>query len=93
MATARYVGMILGVGIAGAIFTTILSRHTSMALFEGVNAGFFAASLAAFLGCLTSAVRKEVRPGVLPCRQNRLPQFRVQTKDPRPNSRKVYPVR
>jgi len=66
MATARYVGMILGVGIAGAIFTTILSRHTSMALFEGVKAGFFAASLAAFLGCLTSAVRKEVRPGGTP---------------------------
>jgi hypothetical protein len=60
LATARYVGMILGVGISGAIFTTLLSRHTAMALFEGIRGGFLAASMAAFLGCLTSAVRKEV---------------------------------
>ena len=60
LATARYVGMILGVGIAGAIFTTLLSRHTATALFEGIRGGFLAASIAGFLGCLTSAVRKEV---------------------------------
>jgi EmrB/QacA subfamily drug resistance transporter len=59
LATARYVGMILGVGIAGAIFTTVLSRHTATALFEGVRKGFLAASIAAFLGCVTSAVRQE----------------------------------
>jgi EmrB/QacA subfamily drug resistance transporter len=62
LATARYVGMILGIGIAGAIFTTYLARRTPMALFEGVRAAFFVAALAGFLGCLTSAVRKEV-PG------------------------------
>ena len=61
LATARYVGMILGVGISGAIFTTLLSRHTATTLFEGIRGGFLVASLAAFLGCLTSAVRSELR--------------------------------
>ncbi len=60
LATARYVGMILGVGLSGAIFTTLLSRHTPTALFDGIRGGFLAASVAGFLGCLTSAVRKEV---------------------------------
>jgi MFS family permease len=59
LGTARYVGMILGVGIAGAIFTTFLARHTPTALFEGIRASFFVASLSGFLGALTSAVRKE----------------------------------
>jgi EmrB/QacA subfamily drug resistance transporter len=59
LATARYVGMILGVGVAGAVFTTFLARHTPTALFEGIRASFFVASISGFLGCLTSAVRKE----------------------------------
>lgn len=59
LGTARYVGMILGVGIAGAIFTTFLARHTPTALFEGIRASFLMASFSGFLGALTSAVRKE----------------------------------
>jgi MFS family permease len=59
LGTARYVGMILGVGIAGAVFTTFLARHTPTALFEGIRASFLVASISGFLGCLTSAVRKE----------------------------------
>jgi hypothetical protein len=51
--------MILGVGVAGAVFTTFLARHTPTALFEGIRASFFVASISGFLGCLTSAVRKE----------------------------------
>jgi len=65
LGTARYVGMILGVGIAGAIFTTFLARHTSTALFEGIRASFLVASISGFLGSVTSAVRKEqgIGPG------------------------------
>ena len=65
LATARYVGMILGVGLAGAVFTTFLNRHTPEALFEGIRASFLVASISGFLGCLTSAVRKEeaIAPG------------------------------
>jgi len=59
LGTARYVGMILGVGLAGAVFTTFLNRHTPTALFEGIRASFLVASISGFVGALTSAVRKE----------------------------------
>jgi hypothetical protein len=57
--------MILGVGLAGAVFTTFLNRNTPAALFEGIRASFLVASVSGFLGCLTSAVRKEeaIAPG------------------------------
>jgi EmrB/QacA subfamily drug resistance transporter len=58
-ATARYSGMIVGIGVAGAIFTSFLTRHTPIALFQGIRASFLVAAFASFLGCLTSAVRKE----------------------------------
>jgi len=61
LATARNVGMVLGVGLAGAIVTTILTQGQAMgsttALFEGVSAAFLVASGVAGLGILTSAVR------------------------------------
>jgi len=59
LATARNAGMILGVGIAGAIFTSFLTHHTPTAFFKGIHTSFLVASAAAFLGCLTSAVRKD----------------------------------
>lgn len=59
LATARYVGMVLGVGIAGAIFTTALTRHSATALFEGIRASFLVASAGGFLGCLISALSRE----------------------------------
>jgi MFS family permease len=61
LGTARYVGMVLGVGIAGAIFTTYLERHTSLALFEGIHASFLVGSLVGFLGCVTSAVSEKAK--------------------------------
>ena len=61
LATARNVGMVLGVGLAGAIVTTILTQGQAMgsttALFDGVSAAFLAASGVAGLGILTSAIR------------------------------------
>jgi EmrB/QacA subfamily drug resistance transporter len=66
LATARLVGMALGVGQAGAIFTTIVSheqtRSSSDALFDGVRGGLTAASGIAVLGALFSAIR-ETRAG------------------------------
>jgi MFS family permease len=59
LATARNAGMVLGVGTAGAIFTSFLTRHTSTALYDGIRIGFLVGCAAAFLGCLTSAVRKD----------------------------------
>jgi MFS family permease len=62
LATARLVGMVLGVGLAGAILTTVLARaetlRRSLALFDGVRAGFVVASSVAVLGVLVSAIRE-----------------------------------
>ncbi len=61
LATARNVGMVLGVGFAGAIFTTIQARDQASgapaALFAGVDAGWLAAAGVAVIGVLASAVR------------------------------------
>ncbi len=61
LATARNVGMVLGVGLAGAIVTTILAQGevtgSATALFDGVSVAFLAATGFAALGILTSAVR------------------------------------
>jgi len=57
MATARNVGMVLGVGLAGAILTTAMAHASRAALFKGVSAGFIAAAILGLIGCLSSAVR------------------------------------
>jgi MFS family permease len=61
LATARNVGMVLGVGIAGAVLTTFLTRGEASgetaALFSGVQAGFLVASGVALLGAAISAIR------------------------------------
>jgi EmrB/QacA subfamily drug resistance transporter len=59
LATARYIGMILGVGIAGAIFTTFLRSETQAAFFAGIRAAFLTASGISCIGCFTSAARKQ----------------------------------
>jgi EmrB/QacA subfamily drug resistance transporter len=68
LATARSVGMVLGVGLAGAVFTTVLARSqaagSGAALFDAVGAGFLVASVVATVGVVTSAVRGE--PGRAP---------------------------
>jgi EmrB/QacA subfamily drug resistance transporter len=59
MATARNVGMALGVGLAGAFLTTILAHgpgsNPSMVLFRAVDAGFLTAMGVAALGVVTCA--------------------------------------
>src|SRR4030043_1380760 len=68
MATARNFGMVLGVGIAGAIFTTTLAHGrnglfvpggTSQdeVIFVALQLSFLTASLIKFLGMVTSMVR------------------------------------
>jgi EmrB/QacA subfamily drug resistance transporter len=68
LATARSVGMVLGVGLAGAVFTTVLARSqaagSGAALFDAVGAGFLVATVVATVGVVTSAVRGE--PGRAP---------------------------
>ncbi len=61
LATARSVGMVLGVGLAGAIFTTVLTRGEAAgsltALLDGVAASFTVAAGIALLGAVISVVR------------------------------------
>jgi EmrB/QacA subfamily drug resistance transporter len=58
LATARNVGMVLGVGVAGAVFTTILARGGDNALVHGVRTSLFVAAAIAAVGALTSFVRE-----------------------------------
>jgi EmrB/QacA subfamily drug resistance transporter len=73
LATARNFGMVLGVGIAGAIFMTTFAHHggnvgspagalTNPALFPAIKASFIAASLITALGVITSLVRGSRNP-------------------------------
>lgn len=69
MATARNVGMVLGVGLAGAIFTTVLGARPAEGapLFHAVSAGLFAAGIVAAVGVvLASGAVGSIRPGKPP---------------------------
>jgi EmrB/QacA subfamily drug resistance transporter len=61
LATSRSVGMVLGIGFAGAIFTTVISQsqniQTEYLLFKGIHVSFLVATFFAATGVLTSAVR------------------------------------
>jgi EmrB/QacA subfamily drug resistance transporter len=67
LATARNFGMVLGVGIAGAIFTTTLAHGGNVliaqglaqneVIFRALKLSFLAASLITFLGVFTCMVR------------------------------------
>lgn len=60
LATARNVGMVLGVGLAGAVFTSVLARQAGApgALFAASRASFVVAALVAAIGTGTSLVRE-----------------------------------
>lgn len=58
-AAARNVGMVLGIGLAGAIFTTHLGQNTPEALFRGIDMGFLVAGGIALLGIVMSAIKEK----------------------------------
>ena len=63
MATARNVGMVLGVGLAGAVLTTVAARteavgvRSTVALFNAISVALLFATGIAALGVVTSAIR------------------------------------
>jgi EmrB/QacA subfamily drug resistance transporter len=59
LATARNIGMVLGVALPSAILATVLSHNqgNSAELFTGIKVSFWVATAIALLGALTSAVR------------------------------------
>jgi MFS family permease len=57
LATARNVGMVLGVGLAGAIFTSFTASGGEAALFSATRTGFAVAGGLALVGVVVSSVR------------------------------------
>jgi MFS family permease len=58
LASGRNVGMVLGIGLAGAIFTTHLAQNTPNALYAGVDMGFLVAAIVAAVGIIMSAIKE-----------------------------------
>lgn len=65
MATARNVGMVLGVGLAGAVFTSVLSSRVAVpgALFAAARASFISGAIVAGLGAGISMIRGSLEDG------------------------------
>ncbi len=57
LATARNVGMVLGVGLAGAIFTSVTAQGAQNALFDAVQLGLLVGAGGAAAGALISSIR------------------------------------
>lgn len=67
LATARNVGMVLGVGLAGAVFTTVLAQHAAAdpaGLFDAIRLSLLAAAGFAILGIAFTGVRGNPSSGV-----------------------------
>lgn len=66
LATARNLGMVLGIGISGAVFTTMMSRHVDTPGLESmvmaVRASLFVAAGLAATGTVTSWIRVKPNP-------------------------------
>jgi hypothetical protein len=57
LATARNAGMVLGVGLSGAILTTILHRGGDAAVVRAVSTGLLVDAALAAVGVFTAALR------------------------------------
>jgi len=58
-AAARNFGMVLGIGLAAAIFTTHLAKGGTESFYAGIGQAFLVASGIALLGVLVSAVKND----------------------------------
>jgi EmrB/QacA subfamily drug resistance transporter len=59
LATARSTGMVLGVGLAGAIFTTIMAESFGEnTIYAAIHTSFIIAAIMAAIGAFTSAIKK-----------------------------------
>ncbi len=57
LATARNVGMVLGVGLSGAVVTTVLAQDSHRTLPDAIALGIHVATIAAVLGGFASLIR------------------------------------
>jgi EmrB/QacA subfamily drug resistance transporter len=66
LATSRSVGMVLGVGLAGAILTSLMHDTSAATLYKAIDAGILAASIAALASSLISATRGKEEKSISP---------------------------
>lgn len=57
LATARNIGMVLGIGLSGAILTSFTARNPGSGLFQAVQIGFLVGALASLGAAVASAAR------------------------------------
>ena len=57
LASARNVGMVLGIGLAGAIFTSVIAVQGDAGLYDAVHLGLLAGAAVAVLGVVVSSTR------------------------------------
>jgi MFS family permease len=57
-AASRNIGMVFGIGLAGAIFSSNLSQNTVTGFYRGIDVGFFVSACLAILGIFISAAKK-----------------------------------
>jgi EmrB/QacA subfamily drug resistance transporter len=57
LATSRNVGMVLGIGLAGAIFTSVVAQSGDSGLYDAVRLGLLAGCGVAILGAVVSSIR------------------------------------
>jgi EmrB/QacA subfamily drug resistance transporter len=58
-AAARNFGMVMGIGLAGAIFTTHLAQNTTDSFYAGIELAFLVAAGIAGLGIVVSAIKDD----------------------------------
>ena len=58
LASGRNVGMVLGIGLAGAILTSHLATNPESGFLPGIHYGFLAAAVVAVLGVVLAAVKE-----------------------------------
>lgn len=64
LAMARNVGMVLGVGLSGAILTTFTRVDALQGIYQAIRPGFLIGAGIALVAALASALRQPVRPTV-----------------------------
>jgi EmrB/QacA subfamily drug resistance transporter len=78
VATARNLGMVVGLAIGGTIFTTMLARAggeaTPASIAQAADAGLLGAAIIALLAACLSAVREPTRPAAVPSGEGRAPR-------------------
>lgn len=58
LASGRNVGMVLGIGLAGAILTTQLVNNPVDGLYQGISYGFLATAAVAVVGIVAAAIKE-----------------------------------